>query len=112
MSAPFMILGPEKYILVESSTSIQIRYIREADTYIFTEAFPVVSAGEVEVAVEVEIIRRQFGHSHDGLFAVALDLMSLILLLCLPDQSPLQTRNHLTLGMQVLTGRGKKKKTN
>lgn len=82
--------------------------IREAPTYIFTKALPVVSAGEIEVAVEVEIIRRQFGHSHNGLFAVALDLMSLFLLLSLPDQSPLQTRYHLTLGMQVLTG-GKKK---
>ncbi len=92
-------------ILVVSSRSMQLSWWMRGKTYIFTKALPVVSAGEVEVAVEVEVVRWQFSHSHDGLLAGILDLMSLLLLLCFPDQSPLQTRNHLTLRVQVLTRR-------
>lgn len=71
-------------------------------THVFTEAFPVLSAGEVQVAVKVKVISGQFSHSHDGLLTVAFDWMSVFLLLRLSDERSLQTRDDLALRVQVL----------
>lgn len=50
--------------------------------YIFTESLSIIPTGKVEVAVQMEVVGRELGHSHDGLLAVVSDLVNLVLLLC------------------------------
>lgn len=68
----------------------------------FTEALSVVTAGEVEVAVQVEVVRGELSHSHDGLFTAVLDGVRSRLLLGLPHQTFLQTGDDLALRVYVL----------
>lgn len=70
--------------------------------YVFTEAFPVVTAGEVQVSVEVEVVGREFSHSHDGLLTFVFYGMCPGLLLSFTHQTLLQTGNHLSLRVDVL----------
>ena len=67
----------------------------------------VLAAGEVQVAVQVEVVRGELGHAHDGLLTVVPDGMSSRLLLRLVHQRLLQAANHLALGVQVLGGAGR-----
>lgn len=64
--------------------------------------FSVISAGEIKVAVKVEVVRRELGNSHDGLFAVVLDDVHPHLLLGLTNQTFLQAGDHLALRVDVL----------
>lgn len=71
-------------------------------SHILAESLAVVSAGEVKMAVEVEVIRRQLRHPQDGPLTLLCDWLNVILLLRLPHQGLLQTGDHLTLGVDVL----------
>lgn len=68
----------------------------------FTEALAVVAAGEVEVAIQVEVVGRKLRDPHNGLLTVVLDGVRPRLLLSLPHQTFLQTGDHLALGVDVL----------
>lgn len=68
------------------------------------EPLAVVPAGEVEVTVEVEVVRRQLGHPQDGLLAVLSDWPGAIFLLRLLHQGLLQAGDDLTLRVDVLEG--------
>ena len=70
--------------------------------HVLTESLAVVSAGEVQMPVEVKVVRRQLGHPQDRLLTLLFDWPNVILLLCLPHQRLLQTGDHLTLGVDVL----------
>lgn len=70
--------------------------------HVFTEALSVLSAGEVQVAVEVEVVRGELSDPHDGLLTVVLDVVSTGLALILPDQTLLQTGDNLALRVDVL----------
>jgi len=76
----------------------------EESSYVLAESLTVVSAGEVKVSVEVEVIRRQLRHPQDRFLALLFDWMNRILLLRLPHQRPLETGDRLTLGVDVLCG--------
>lgn len=54
-------------------------------THVFTEALSVLPAGEVEVAVQVEVVGGQLRHPHDGLLALVPDDVHARLLLRLAD---------------------------
>lgn len=70
--------------------------------YVFTEPLSIIPTGKVEVAVQMEVVGRELGHSHDGLLAVVSDLVNLVSLLCFSYQSFFQTCNDLALRVQVL----------
>lgn len=69
--------------------------------HVFAEALAVLAAGEVQVSVQVEVVGRELGHTHDGLLALVSDGVR-ALLLDLAHQTLLQTRDHLSLRVQVL----------
>lgn len=73
-------------------------------SYVLAESLSVIAAGEVQVSVQVEIVRGQLGHPQDGLLTLLFDGMTVILLLRLPDQCLLQTGDHFPLRVHVLTG--------
>lgn len=75
--------------------------------YVFAEALAVFPAGEVEVAVQVEVVGREFGHAHDGLLTVLSDGVGTRLLLGFTHQALLQTRDHLALRVEILRGGGR-----
>lgn len=77
--------------------------------HVLAESLAVVPAGEVKVSVEVEVVRRQLGHPQDGHLALLLDWSNVILPLRLPHERLLQTGDHLSLGMHVLTRRAGKR---
>lgn len=70
--------------------------------HVLAESLAVVSAGEVKMSVEVEVIRRQLGHPQDRPLTLLFDGSHVIRLLRLPHQSFLQTGDHFTLGVDVL----------
>lgn len=72
--------------------------------HLFTEALAVLPAGEVQVPVQMEVVRRELGHPHDGPLALVLDGVRPLLLLGLPHQSLLQTGDDLALRVDVLRG--------
>ena len=68
-----------------------------------TESLAIVSAGEVQMPVEVKVVRRQLSHPQDRLLALLFDWPSVnVLLLRLTHQRLLQTGDHLTLGVDIL----------
>lgn len=68
------------------------------------EPLAVVPAGEVEVTIEVEVVRRQLGHAQDGLLAILFDWPGAVSLLRLLHQGLLQAGNDLALRVDVLEG--------
>lgn len=49
-------------------------------SHILAESLAVVPAGEVKMAVQVEVIRRQLGYPQDGLLTLLFDRSDVILL--------------------------------
>ena len=84
-----------------SKTKLHIKH-SPINSHVFTEALSVLPAGEVEVAVQVEVVWRELGDSHDGLFTVLFDGVRPRLLLGLPHQTFLQTGDHFALRVDVL----------
>lgn len=72
------------------------------ESHILTEPLAVVSAGEVKMAVQVEVVRRQLGYPQDGLLTLVFDCPNVLLLLRLLHQRLLKTGDDLTLRVDVL----------
>lgn len=76
--------------------------LRILNSYVLTESLAVLSAGEVKMSVEVKVVGRQLGNPQDRPLTLLFDWSDVILLLRLPHQRPLQTGDHLALGVDVL----------